>query len=173
MNNTFKILAIDPSGNFTEGKGTTGWSLLNFDGKIIACGQILASSFNTKMYYWNAIVNQITILNPSFVVVEDFLLYASKATNQINSRFETSKLIGILEFMCDHNKIPIYLQRALDVKKRWTDQILVAENIIEKIGSHYYAGGVLTSEHIRDSIRHGTHFIRYKLPKILIERKLI
>ena len=31
-----KILALDPSGNFKEGKGTTGWCLLDENCKIQA-----------------------------------------------------------------------------------------------------------------------------------------
>ena len=48
-----KILAIDPSGNFTEGKGTTGWSLLDENMKILACGQILANNYKCKEAYWD------------------------------------------------------------------------------------------------------------------------
>lgn len=157
-----KILAIDPSGNFNEGKGTTGWSL--FEGtNIIACGQILADSFNKKEFYWNAIVELILTLKPDQLVVEDFLLYSHKSKNQINSRFETPKLIGIIEFICFKNNMPIHLQRAVDVKSRWTDEILVRKSIITKINNRYYAGGVMISEHIRDSIRHGMHYITYRL----------
>ena len=91
-----KILAIDPSGNFTEGKGTTGWSLLDENLKIITCGQKLAIEYTKKEEYWKDILALITELKPDILVVEDFLLYASKSNSQINSRFETPKLIGII-----------------------------------------------------------------------------
>lgn len=160
-----KILAIDPSGNFTEGKGTTGWSLLDENLKIITCGQKLAIEYTKKEEYWKDILALITELKPDILVVEDFLLYASKSNSQINSRFETPKLIGIIELYAYNRDIPIYLQRAVDVKNRWTDEILVNKNIISKVNNRYYASGVMISEHIRDSIRHGVHFIKYKLKK--------
>lgn len=160
-----KILAIDPSGNFTEGKGTTGWSLLDETITILACGQLLASNYNSKEDYWRSVISLIKHLQPDRLVIEDFLLYASKSSNQINSRFETPKLIGIIEMYAYENNITIKLQRAIDVKNRWTDEILLHNNIINKVGNRYYAGGVLVSEHIRDSIRHGVHYIKYTLKK--------
>lgn len=160
-----KILCIDPSGNYNEGKGTTGWSLLNENINIIACGQLLASEYKSKEEYWNNVIKLIINMNPDIIVLEDFLLYAHKSNNQINSRFETPKLIGLIEMYAWENKIPIHLQRAVDVKNRWTDDILVKKNIISRVGNRYYAGGVMISEHIRDSIRHGVHFIKYHLKK--------
>ena len=160
-----KILCIDPSGNYNEGKGTTGWSLLNENINIIACGQLLASEYKSKEEYWNNVIKLIINMNSDTIVLEDFLLYAHKSNNQINSRFETPKLIGLIEMYAWENKIPIHLQRAVDVKNRWTDDILVKKNIISRVGNRYYAGGVMTSEHIRDSIRHGVHFIKYHLKK--------
>lgn len=160
-----KILAIDPSGNFTEGKGTTGWSLLDENIKILACGQILANNYECKEAYWESIINLITSLQPDRLVIEDFLLYASKSNNQINSRFETPKLIGLIEMYAYKHNTHIQLQRAVDVKARWTDDILVLNKIIDKVGNRYYAGGVMISEHIRDSIRHGVHYIKYRIKK--------
>lgn len=158
-----KILALDPSGNFTEGKGTTGWSLFDENFNVIACGQKLAINYECKEEYWASIIELISKLKPDRLVVEDFLLYATKSNSQINSRFETPKLIGIIELYAYKNKLPITLQRAVDVKERWKDDILVNKNIISKNNNRYYAGGVMISEHVRDSIRHGAHYIKYKL----------
>lgn len=158
-----KILAIDPSGNFNEGKGTTGWALLDETCNPIACGQIRAEDFPTQISYWNAIVSLADNLEPDYIVIEDFLLYANKSQVQIHSRFETAKLIGVLEYYFKDKNIT--LQRAVDVKKRWNDDILVRKGYVTKNGSRYYAAGVLVSEHIRDAIRHGVHFITFKLNK--------
>lgn len=160
-----KILAIDPSGNFTEGKGTTGWVLLTEDRTIISCGQILAENFSTKFDYWNAIISLPKHLGVDMVVIEDFLLYESRAKSQINSRFETPKIIGLLEYNLWTDKKEYTLQRAVDVKNRWTDDILVRNGVIQKKGNKYYAGGVLISGHIRDAIRHGMHYITYKIKR--------
>ena len=157
------ILAIDPSGNFNEGKGTTGWALITDQKEIISCGQILAKNYNNKFEYWDTVVNLINHIKADVIVIEDFLLYESKSKSQINSRFETPKLIGILEHYCNQNNIKYVLQRAIDVKKRWTDDILTSKGYIQKVNNRYFAGGVLTSDHMRDAIRHGIHYITFKM----------
>ena len=40
------ILALDPSGNFSEGKGITGWCLMNDKGELIETGVIKATTYN-------------------------------------------------------------------------------------------------------------------------------
>lgn len=157
------LLAIDPSGNFNEGKGTTGWALLTDQKEILSCGQVLAKNYSNKFEYWETVLNLITHLQVDIVVIEDFLLYETKSKSQINSRFETPKLIGLLEYHCNKNCIKYTLQRAVDVKKRWTDDILTTKGYIQKVNNRYYAGGVLTSDHMRDAIRHGIHYITFKM----------
>ena len=158
-----KILAIDPSGNFTEGKGTTGWALVTDTKVIITVGQVLAKNYSTIIDYWSALVNLIENLQPDIVVIEDYLLYKDKAQAQILSRLETARVIGVLEFTCARKEIPCHFQRAIDVKKRWTDDILVTKGYVQKQNNRYYAGGVLISDHIRDAIRHGIHYATYKI----------
>ena len=161
------VLAIDPSGNFTEGKGTTGWAAFTKD-SLIFCGQIKAESecFTNQHEYYNRHIELIKTINPTIVVLEDFKLYANKANSQINSRFETPKLIGILELYCYNNNIPVFLQSANEVKERWSDNILVNKKLVEQKGNKFYACGSITSDHIRDAIRHGMHFITFKLEKV-------
>lgn len=161
-----RILAIDPSGNFNEGKGTTGWCVITEFKEIIFTGQIKADNYDTIYDYINKHVEIIKELSPDIVVLEDFKLYADKALNQINSRFETPKLIGVLEYVCKQNDIPTFLQGASEVKNRWNDDILVYNNILHKNNNRYYIGDKVISEHIRDSIRHGIHFVTFKLNKI-------
>jgi hypothetical protein len=157
-------LALDPSGNFTEGKGTTGWAVISSEGPtIISCGQVLAENYSNKFDYWRAILNIIDNTKFDYLVIEDFLLYKSKAQSQINSRFETPKIIGIIEMYCNNANKPCEFQRAVDVKNRWTDDILVHKGYIQKKGNRYFAGGVLISEHIRDAIRHGIHYVTFKV----------
>ena len=157
-----KILAIDPSGNFNEGKGTTGWSLFDEDCKPIACGQLRAKDFETKREYYNKIIEVVNNFQPNHLIVEDFMLYATKSQVQINSRFETSQLLGILYWNFEDI---ITLQRAVDVKKRWNDDRLVQKGILTKTNNRYYMCGMLVSDHIRDSARHAIHFIKFKLKK--------
>ena len=49
------IIALDPSGNFEEGKGTTGCCLFSAEKKdIISTWNIRASKYKSKEEYWNA-----------------------------------------------------------------------------------------------------------------------
>ena len=148
------ILAFDPSGSFQEGKGTTGWCLM-YHGKLIKCGQLSATNYKTAMEYYEAHLQLISRMQACYkrnfdVVAEDYLLYAKQATAQINSRMETCKLIGILQYYCWTNHIPFTLQTASLVKRRWTDEILEHEGI-ELPTTH-------AERHARDAIRHAIHY---------------
>jgi hypothetical protein len=157
-----RLLAYDPSGSFTEGKGTTGWSLWEWSEdsvQIITLGQIKATDYETKELYWKAHLDLIEKLKPNELVVENFKLYADKAIQQIGSSMETSKLIGVIEMFCAEHNIPITLQSASEVKKRWRDEILEHCKIIYHKNSRYYWNNMILSDHIRDSIRHGKHYI--------------
>ena len=124
------ILAFDPSGNFKEGKGITGWCLLDTQtNKIAKFGYISAAMYPNQFAYWDAHITLIDSLAgyAPVVVIEDFLLYGNRATNQINSRFETPQLIGILKYECYKRGVMVYLQTAVSVKKRWNNKILVAK----------------------------------------------
>ena len=161
-----RILAIDPSGNFNEGKGTTGWCLIDENRNILAFGQIKASDYSSSYKYINSHILLISKYNPEYLVIEDFKLYADKAKNQINSRFETPKLIGILEYYCQTHEIKTYLQSVNEVKTRWNDYILVYNNIIQQHGNKYYLNDIVISDHIRDAIRHAIHFVTFKYRRI-------
>ncbi len=157
------ILVIDPSGSFEEGKGITGWCLFK-DKDLIAVGQIRAEDAPTKYDYWQNHINLIESIKPDLVVIEDFRLYADKAMNQINSRMETPKLIAIIEYHLHKLNIPYHFQMAYEVKNRWEDRILLHKGYItQSTGGRYYAVGSQVSEHIRDAIRHGVHYVTFKL----------
>ena len=50
------ILAIDPSGNFEEGKGTTGLCLFNcIDNCVQNIKNISANNYTTKEDYWQCL----------------------------------------------------------------------------------------------------------------------
>ena len=121
-----QILALDPSGNFKEGKGTTGFCLLDTRTKTATVWEIKATDYKSTEEYWTAITDCVADVrqhNKSLVVViEDYMLYESKAQNQINSLLETPRLIGILQWYCYNNKIPYYLEFASAVKNRWTNK---------------------------------------------------
>lgn len=160
------IIALDPSGAFWEGKGTTGFSIFYApDNKFIELGVIRAKDYTCAEAYWCAHIHLLNdfILSKKIkkseliIVIEDYLLYADKATSQINSHMETPKLIGILQCWCYMNKLSYHMQIAGLVKKRWCDDILEHKGFLTKKGKRYNV-----CEHTRDSMRHALHFANFK-----------
>ena len=162
------ILAIDPSGNFEEGKGTTGTCLfLCIDNCIDNVKDIHASAYNSKEEYWQAHVEYIQrvleILPNTIVVIEDFTLDPRRALQQSHSKMETPKLIGILQLYCQQNNIPYKMQRAVEVKNRWADHILEFKKYIVKQNRMYYLPerNKPISRHCKDAIRHAVHYATF------------
>lgn len=161
------VLAIDPSGNFIEGKGTTGWVVMNYKQKLIALGQIAAKNFTTPEKYWNAHLDLIQrnyehYGNNLIVVIEDYRLYAERAKNQTNSQMETCRLIGLLQWFCWKLNQPYELQLASMVKSRWNDELLLRECILFKDRrglKHTESNKPMYTMHLRDAFRHATHYI--------------
>ena len=173
------VLALDPSGNYDEGKGTTGW-VFSENGKITKTGSLSANYYCSATDYWNAHLNLISsirkdrrINNKSFIIViEDYLLYSQKAHEQINSRMETSKLIGIIQHYCANHEIPYHMQLAAEVKKRWANDILLKTGVLERSGRGLKLTGTATyiNRHQIDALRHCLHFNTFK-NKVLIPKK--
>ena len=163
------ILAIDPSGAYFEGKGTTGWAIFESeDRSLVDFGSVRAVDYPEIKYYYKAVSD---LIKPEMrVVIEEYLLYATKAKQQINSKMETSKLIGYLQMYCYDRGIKVKMQLAGEVVKRWSDHILEYKGIIYRqkgLSSIYFALGRKTNEHERDAMRHAMHFITFKMKKEL------
>lgn len=159
-----KILALDPSGNYHEGKGTTGWAYY-YNFKLVAVGQLRAESYTTQLEYWMSHTNLIESMKPDILVVEDYKLYASAKDAQINSELETSQLIGVLKIHCAEHNIHIRLQPA-QYKHRFSNEILLRKGIVSQdTQRRYYATGVPITRHILDAIRHGEYYINFKYKK--------
>ena len=166
------ILALDPSGAFNEGKGTTGWCLFDANQMLpLETGFINASKFDSMEAFWDAHIKLINITradheNGKFIVViEDFLLYAHKAEAQINSRMETPKLIGVLQHYCWAVGFDYIMQTASEVKTRWTDEILAHKGYLVPRGKGYALKvnpNKAINRHCKDSIRHAVHFATFK-----------
>jgi hypothetical protein len=164
------ILALDPSGAYYEGKGTTGWCVYNCDMSCISlAGFIEAKHYDTRLGYWDkhlALLRKFVerYKNQLHIVIEDYRLYASKASNQINSSMETCKLIGILQYFCEANQIPYTMQLASEVKTRWTDAILFHKNLIVHTKRKCTLPDKKTevNKHARDAIRHAVHYATFK-----------
>lgn len=169
MKKSTYILAIDPSGSFEEGKGTTGWCLFNSITKeVLQIGEICAAHFTRSELYWAAhtalvLQQHQKYINNLTIVCEDYILYANKANSQINSRMETPKLIAIIQNFAYTLELPFKLQLAALVAKRWNDEILEYKGYIQKYGKRSYVLNHVDykhnlSQHERDAIRHALHY---------------
>jgi len=165
------VLAFDPSGNYNEGKGTTGWCLLSTypDKHIIAGGHISAACFKSMEAYWAEHIKLIDTYKQKYgtnlvLVIEDYLLYKHKAANQTNSRMETCKLIGVLQYYCYTSELLYIMQPAVEVKTRWTNDTLCYKNYIKKKRNKFIipATNAEINKHCLDSIRHAVHFATFK-----------
>jgi len=161
------VLSLDPSGSFHDGKGTTGWCIMSDTKMVVEKGHISATDFATDYEYWKAHLLLITAMYTRYpfliIVMEDYLLYASKASEQINSRFETVQLIGIIRYYCMDMNISLRIQTASQVKTRWANDILEHKGVIVKCGRSYrvVSTGQMLNRHEIDSIRHAMHFTTF------------
>lgn len=168
------VIGMDPSGNFTEGKGTTGWCVYDrFEDEFIMCNTIQASKFETQLDYWQAHIDLLVYLQELFDIdgvvlsAESYILYSNKSKAQKNSEMETCQLIGVLKIVSKSLGLPLYLRNAVHVKKRWADEILINKEYLTKNKEHFNVEcrkGVLT-EHERDSMRHALHCAHFELDK--------
>ena len=165
------ILALDPSGSFHEGNGTTGWCLLDADtSTILDYGNIDAEHFKDMEAYWDEHLKLIFDMrtDDTIVVIEDYILYAEKMDSQINSRMETPKLIGIIQHYCWLNGIPYFMQLASEVKNRWNNEILEHKQIIYTRNNRRYVDANCKkpiNRHCIDSIRHAIHYNTFRNKK--------
>ena len=97
-------------------------------------------------------------------MIEDYILYESRASNQINSHMETPKLIGVIQHFCWQNNVPYKMQLATEVKKRWADSILHYKGIIAHKQKKIILpnSNTIIDRHCLDAIRHGIHFATFK-----------
>jgi hypothetical protein len=157
-----KILAIDPSGNFVEGKGKTGFALLTLeeDGNSINFGTIKAENHDTRSDYWQDVGVLIEVEKPDILIIEDYRLYNTPATSagvQSFSLLETPRLLGVLELVASSNGIVINWQMASQTKP-YSDDKLLKLDIIKKEKGRYYFRGKQVNDHERSALR---HLLRY------------
>ena len=157
------IIAYDPSGNFSEGKGETGVCIFNCaQNAVQETYTISAKDFECAEEYWYhhiALIHEFIEAHPNTVVsMEDYQLYAGKAAAQVHSKFETVQLIGIIKMYCFLRSIKLYMRPAVAVKKRWTDTILEHHGYLSKqLSSH-----PLVSHEV-DAIRHAVHTYTFEI----------
>jgi hypothetical protein len=162
-----KLLTLDISGNFKEGKGTTGIAINDWG--TIRLDDIKAKDFETAEAYWAAHEDYIQREFPDHIVMEGYRLYnhkGMKASSQANSDLETPQLLGFLKMVCYRMEIPYTIQYAADIKTRWSEEVLVHLGILEKKGNKHYFNGKSTVSHHRDALKHALHWDRYKKGKL-------
>lgn len=161
------IIALDPSGNFEEGKGTTGCCLFSADQKaIISTWNIRASDYQSKEEYWNAHLNCLKkfmlLYKDTVIVMEDFMLNPKRALQQSYSKMETPKLIGVIQLACAKNNWPLKMQLPVEAKSRWPDSFLERKHLIIKSNKGYTTKfGQTISRHEKDAIRHAVHYATF------------
>lgn len=161
-----RVLALDPSGNFTsrEGQGTTGWAFFDDDGNIKDFGRIYAGDCSTLENYWDAVSDimweKLHNEHEMHVVCESYKLQPSKAGAQSYSSLETPQLIGWLRMNAWEMGLKFVLQDP-SIKQRFTDEVLVKTGVITKKSGKHYVNGKSSVIHERDAIRHGLYYLRY------------
>ena len=159
------IIALDPSGNFAEGNGTTGVCELDGDKAFVL--DIHAGEFKTAEDYWHGHINYLNLTLHEFknieLVMEGYRLYGHKSDTQRNSTLETPQLIGVIKYWCYVNKVPLKIQFASEVKNRWSDSVLEKKGIIEIINRRrkLISSGQWLNNHKTDALRHALHYQRY------------
>lgn len=160
-------LAIDPSGNFEEGKGHTGIArIVDDDWASVRTQSINAKDFETRHQYWSAIKKVIQDLHlagvRTQVVIESYVTRSNGFT--IGKMPETAMLIGVLVYFCEMYKIPVYFQSPSQAKVRFKDELLVKHipDLERKATGKYYHKGVVMNDHERDALRHLLFFKKYK-----------
>lgn len=155
-----RVLTFDPSGNFDEGKGSTGWAIF-VDGKLHDFGEISAENFDTKEDYWASVGNTILFNRIDMVICESYRLYAgARGKSQINSSLETPQLIGFLRMLCWAENIE-YNEQAPADKTPVNDERLVRAGTFTKKGNKHYCMDRPTNLHMRDAIRHGIRYYKF------------
>jgi hypothetical protein len=161
-----KVLSFDPSGNYDEGKGTSGYAISLDSPLPHKLGDIKGDDYDSRQAYWFAHRELIEKTFPDYIVIESYRLFGNKAKEQVGSSLETPMLIGYLEMVAYEFCIPTFIQDPT-TKTRHSDAVLVKMGVIERKGLHYYYRGELTNLHKRDAMRHNMYFVKYNQKKVV------
>lgn len=164
-----KVIGVDPSGSYKEGKGTTGIAILDCDGQLENHFTINAQDYGSQIEYWRAVLGMLETLaltNHAVFSVEDYVLYANSAKAQINSEMETSKLIGAITVLAHELSVKMYIRNAAQVMNRWSNKILLHKKLIFMQGNRYVdSTGAPINKHSLDALRHAVHCYYFELKK--------
>ena len=117
------------------------------------------------MDYFGKVLKAIDEYELDAVVLEGYRLYNHKgmsAKTQSNSILETPQLIGVIRYHCHLKELPVTVQYAVQVKNRWSDDVLIKSgNLIKKKNRYYLPNDLLITNHERDAYRHLLHYLKY------------
>lgn len=165
------ILAMDPSGSYKYGSGTTGWCMVStMTHQILEVDNIKAKKYKTKEEYIQAHNEILDFVKPSVLVIENFILYQGTAANLYNQELETSELIGYICGKAKERGIEVVRQNAqliktalyrpnilLNVVNQKQEQLVWKKT--KKDIQQWFFKGERISNHMVDSIRHAFYYI--------------
>ena len=164
------ILALDPSGSYKYGSGTTGWCVVRSETKgLILTGNIKAKNFDSKEDY---VKEHVALFNikPDVLVIENFILYRGTAPSLYNQELETSELIGYVCGKAEERGIEVVRQNAqliktalykhkilLNIVNQEREQLIFKKT--KKDRTQWFFEDKRISNHIVDSIRHAFYYV--------------
>jgi len=134
---------------------TTGWAFFK-DGHLSQFGQIETVD-EDKQPRWTFLDDLFKRMQPTYVVCEDYRVYAHKLERHANSQVVTLRLIGGIDYMCWNDarsnsqtllSIPICYQMATQHKSFITDDRLKD-----------WGFWLPNMKHSRDAVRAGLYFL--------------
>jgi hypothetical protein len=163
-----RTIAIDPSGNFEEGKGHTGIAVIDdCDWENVKVLGVNAKDYTSRHRYWNGVLSAISAQCdvPAKVVIESYVTRMNGFT--IGKQSETAMLIGVIVWNLEKWEIPYEFQAPSAAKTRFKDELLPKYypklQLDTSTGKNRYLyDGRLISDHIRDAMKHLLYFKRYK-----------
>ena len=170
------VIGVDPSGNFNEGKGHTGFAVYDRKtNKIYDTDMTYAGDYESLEAYFAATWEKLKLWiefaedQKCVVSMESYKMYAHKMKEQTWSEVETPQIIGYLRMKLYEEGIPLKMRPAVAVKKRWHEDVLVEYGYIEREGQSYYLEGQRLATHECDAIKHAIHCGKFELEDLPIE----
>lgn len=163
-----RTIAVDPSGNFEEGKGHTGIAVIDdCDWENVKVLGVNAKDYTSRHRYWNSVLGTISAQCdvPAKVVIESYVTRMNGFT--IGKQSETAMLIGVIVWNLEKWEIPYEFQAPSAAKSRFKDELLPKyyPKLVLDISTgknRYLYDGTIISDHIRDAMKHLLYYKRYK-----------
>lgn len=182
------VLGVDPAGDHVGlqggGDGTTGFAVYDMDeDRIVSVFDVCSHDYADWKAYFKSVVHTIfeyCELDDIVVSIEDYFIYPSHATHHTMSCVPTARLLGYMLMRLSAAKIDYYIRPAVDVKSRWSNDVLLERGYIkgennEKSTEHCHgttrlyietnAGKTYLKSHHLDAIRHALQCGRLEISK--------